>query len=284
MNRQNKRFYAALEGVAAFVLWSTLAIFFNIVKLPISVYVVFGSLVGLCLLYLYFFITKHGLPNFSFSLPLIGLFLIAAIKGVVWFKALTIYPVADAFIIHNLAPLLALLIAPIAIKEKSSFNHFVAIITGFIGLVVLLKFDHQGQTIFALGALFAFVAAICSAMQNVIQRKLIKEVSSMQQAFIFVLGQALGSVLFLPSSGMNISLYDIWGILFFGIVGTALPIILLSRTYKHLRSFEVATLGYTEPLLGAIWGSLFLHQPIVLSTAIGGILIFLSGLTAIKEK
>ncbi|OGM05698.1 hypothetical protein A2715_00945 [Candidatus Woesebacteria bacterium RIFCSPHIGHO2_01_FULL_39_32] len=261
-----------------------LAIFFNKVTLPVSVYVVFGSLIALTLLYLYFYFVNHRLPHFKYSPALLGIFTVAAVKGIIWYRALQIYPVAQAMLIHNLAPVVALLFAPILIKEKPHFNHFIAVITGFLGLSLLLQFNGDKNALINLGAIFALGAAFASGLQDIFHRKLSPSVTGLEQAFIFVLGQALGSVIFLlPNLPSTITWVDLSHIAIFGIFGTAIPIILLASAFKKLRSFEVATLGYTEPALGALWGSLFLKQPILPSTAIGGLLIFLSGLTAIRE-
>lgn len=281
---KSNKYPAVFQAMLAFGLWSSLGIFFNRVTLPTSVYVVFGSLIGLCVLYGYFYLTNRNIPRFTFSWWLVGLFSVAAIKGVIWFRALALIPVAKAMLIHNLAPVVALLAAPVFIREKPHFNHFIAAATGFLGLATLLKLDATNG-ILTLGAFFSMGAALASGLQDVCQRRLAKTLSGNAQAFVFILGQAVGSILFLmPDFPRTISWLDFSHILFFGIVGTALPIILLSRSFAGLKSFEVSILGYTEPALGALWAALFLNQPILPSTAIGGLLIFLSGLTAIKEE
>lgn len=279
------RFTAISQAMLAFGLWSTLGVFFNRTTLPTSIYVVFGSLIGLVVLYLYFFIKGRRLPAYRFSWALTGLILVAAIKGVIWFRALTLYPIAKAMLIHNLAPVIALAAAPFLIKEKPGFNHIIAVITGYIGLALLLRFDQTSDGGLSLGALFALGAAVCSGLQDVFQRKLSRTLSGPAQAFLFILGQAAGSVFFLtPALPHAISWTDFGYVTFFGVFGTALPIIFLSRSFAGLRSFEVSTLGFTEPALGAIWGALFLNQPIIPTTALGGFLIFLSGVTAIREE
>lgn len=273
------------QGLTAFALWSTLGIFFNIVKLPTSTYVVFGSLIGLCVLLGYFHFIKGGIPKITLSPALLGIFVIAAVKGVIWFKALTLLPVAKAMLIHNLAPVIALMLAPILIKEKPSFNHLIAVITGFLGLTTLLKMDSFGGSLLQLGILFSISTAVASGLQDVLQRKLSGTTPGSTQALVFILGQAMGGLFFLlPQFPSSISWIDVSHFAYFGIVGTALPIILLSNAFAGLKSFEVATFGFTEPALGALWGSFFLKQAIEPSTAIGGLLIFLSGLTAIREE
>lgn len=279
------KYTSIAQAMLAFALWSTLGIFFNRVALPPSTYVVFGSLVGLCVLYASFYWTSGGIPKFRFSWPLLGLLAIAGFKGVIWFQALSLLPVAKAMLVHNLAPVFALLFAPLLIKERPGLNHLIAVATGFLGLATLLKLDSFGNTMWSVGMVFALATAISSGLQDVIQRKLAKTVPGSSQAFIFILGQAMGSVFFLiPHFPATVGWVDFSQIVYFGVVGTAIPIILLSSSFQGLKSFEVSTLGFTEPALGALWGALFLGQPILPSTAIGGMLIFLSGLTAVKNE
>lgn len=278
------KYLSIAQAMLAFALWSTLGIFFNRVALPPSTYVVFGSLIGLCTLYAWFYWKSGGIPKFRFSWPLFGLLVLAGLKGVIWFQALSLLPVAKAMLVHNLAPVFALLFAPILIKERPGLNHLIAVATGFLGLATLLKLDSFGNTMWNVGMVFALATAVSSGLQDVIQRKLAKTVPGSSQAFIFILGQALGSVFFLiPHFPATVGWVDFSHIVYFGIMGTAVPIILLSSSFRGLKSFEVSTLGFTEPALGAIWGALFLGQPILPSTAIGGLLIFLSGLTAVKN-
>ncbi len=281
----SSRLNATLQVLLAFGLWSSLAVFFNKVTLPTSVYVVFGSLVGLCFLYGYFYLVKRSIPKFTFSWELIGLFLVAALKGLVWFRALALFPVAKALLIHHLDPVVALIFAPLLIKEKPSFNHFVAVVTGFLGLAMLLKFDNTPGQLLQLGVVLSLLSALSSGLQDVLQRKISRTISGSAQSLIFILGQAFGGIIFLvPSLPHSISWPDLGGIVYFGLFGTAIPIILLSNGFKHLRSFEVSILGYIEPALGALWGGIFLGQAFAPSTAIGGVLIFLSGITALKEE
>lgn len=278
----NNKFIAVLQVVGAFFLWSTLGIFFNRVQLPTSIYVVFGSAVGLSCLFGYFHLTQRRLPRFQLSFPLVLLFLVAAVKGVIWFKALSLYPIARAMLIHNLAPAIVLILSPLFLREKPRLNHLIAVMTGFIGLLILLQVDGTLDLI-NLGAMFSIIVAFCSAIQDIVQRRLSKSLPGINQAFVFVLGQALGSVIFLLKPTAAVSWLEVGNIFYFGLIGTALPIILLSNAYSKLKAYEVATLGYTEPMLGAIWGSLFLNQAVSPSMAVAGLLIFLSGVTAVKE-
>lgn len=279
----NQKLFAIVQVMSAFALWSTLGVFFQRVHLPVSVSVVYGSSVGLLALYAYFYLKTRTLPSLHFSWPLAALFLVAAIKGIVWFRALTLLPIAHAMLIHNLAPTVAALLSWFFLKEKPTVSHAVAILTGFVGLALLLQ--AVSVPVLSIGVVFALSAALASGIQDVVQRKLSPATMGAVQAFVFILGQATGNVIFLlPSLTQTLTWPDAGAILYFGLVGTAIPIILLSRAFARLKAFEVATLGYTEPVLGALWGAFFLGQPILPTTAIGGFLIFLSGLTAVKDK
>src|SRR3989344_1555310 len=135
----NQKLLAIVQVMSAFALWSTLGVFFQWVHLPVSVSVVYGSSVGLIALYAYFYLKTGRLPSLRFSWPLATLFLVAAVKGVIWFRALTLIPIAHAMLIHNLAPAVAAVLSWFILKEKPAISHVVAILTGFIGLALLLQ-------------------------------------------------------------------------------------------------------------------------------------------------
>src|SRR3989344_6440476 len=166
----NQKLLAIVQVMSAFALWSALGVFFQRVRLPVSVSVVYGSSVGLIALYAYFYLKTSRLPSLRFSWPLVTLFLVAAVKGVIWFRALTLLPIAHAMLIHNLAPVVASVLSWFFLKEKPTVSHGIAILTGFVGLALLL----QAISVPALsvGVVFALGAALASRVQDVVQRKL----------------------------------------------------------------------------------------------------------------
>ncbi|OGG04161.1 hypothetical protein A2Z33_03310 [Candidatus Gottesmanbacteria bacterium RBG_16_52_11] len=279
-----KRQISVLSAVTAFALWSTLGVFFNTAALPTAVYVSLGSLAGLAVLYGYLTVSGQKFSRIRITLPLIVLFLIGGIKGIVWFEALKHFPVANAMLIHNLAPVVAAALSPLVLKEKASASHIIAIITGFLGLSLLLRVNTNPSGLLTFGAVLALIAALCSGIQDVVQRSLIRSTPSSLQAFVFILGQGVGSLLLLSNVRLGFAWPDFLSILYFGIIGTAIPIMLLSAAFRGLKAFEVSILGYTEPALGALWAALFLRQSISPAVALGGVLVFLSGVTAVKEE
>lgn len=279
----NLKLLATVQVIGAFALWSTLGVYFRWVRLPVSASVVYGSSVGVIALYAYFYLKTRCLPALRFSWPLAAVFLVAAVKGVIWFRALTLIPIAHAMLIHNLAPVVASVLSWFVLNEKPTMSQVAAILTGFVGLALLLQ--AASVPALSIGVVFALGAAAASGIQDVAQRKLSSTVAGSSQAFVFILGQATGNVIFLlPYLTQALTWTDAGAVLYFGVAGTAIPIILLSRAFARLKAFEVATLGYTEPILGATWGALFLGQPMLPSTVIGGFLIFLSGLTAVRNE
>jgi drug/metabolite transporter (DMT)-like permease len=278
------RITGLFSAIGAFALWSTLAIFFNLVSLPVSFYLGFGSLLAFVILLIYFLLTKRRFSGIKFSWFLVGVLLIAATKGLVWFNALKLYPVAPALLIANLAPAVAAILAPLFIKEKASFQHFLAIGLGFLGLAVILN-NQLVSFALPLGAILALITAVMSGLQDIFHRFLSKTMTGLEQALIFTFGQTVGGMFFFRQHWSVSLLADHFiELSYFALLGSVVPFILFFNSFKSLKSFEVATIGYVEPVLAAILAYIFLTQPITLATIFGGLMIFGSGLILIKAK
>ncbi|OGV97377.1 hypothetical protein A2W24_06640 [Microgenomates group bacterium RBG_16_45_19] len=222
------------QALTAFALWSSLAVFFNRVDLPVGIYISLGSILALCLVYAGSLFNRQPVST-RFTWPILGIMAAAAFKGLFWFKALQIYPVAPAMIIHNLAPLFAMLFAPLLIRERPRPHHLFAAITGLLGLTLVLNLPGQATITLTLGAILSLGAAIASGFQDVCHRA--AKVPARDQTFVFLLGQALGGTLALFFAvPTQITFTDLGSIAYFGLFGALLPMTLLSCSFRSLRS------------------------------------------------
>ncbi|KHN62508.1 DMT family transporter [Dickeya fangzhongdai] len=93
------------------------------------------------------------------------------------YLALVYISLADATAISYAAPLFTVLMAAMLLKEKVRFYRWLAVLVGFSGIVIMLSSNltlghalrASGFTLddAALGAVFALLAAVCSATSNV---------------------------------------------------------------------------------------------------------------------
>jgi len=271
-----------MSVVLAFLLWSTLGVVINTTQIDIALLVSAGSFIGLIVVYIVrTIVSSEEKQEPSYSWELLALLCIGALKGVIWFRSLAMIPVATAMIIHNFAPFIAMVISLRLNREQPQFSHIIATLIGLVGLGILLKISVP--TALSLGVIFASGSAVLSGFQDGIQRRLSQRgCSGNTQSMIFILGQAIGNLIFLSPVGLSVSWADAGYIMYFGIVGTALPIMLLSKGFAKLTSWEVGTIGYIEPVFGAILALIFLQQGIDLVAVIGSTLIIISGISIVR--
>jgi drug/metabolite transporter (DMT)-like permease len=94
------------------------------------------------------------------------------IATICFFGALRYLPIAEASAITFLAPILIVLMSGPLLGERPSLWRWVASITGFIGILILLR---PGSSVFHPATLLLIVTACCNALYQVLTRKLLDE-------------------------------------------------------------------------------------------------------------
>ena len=89
-----------------------------------------------------------------------------------FFKALTLMPMAEASAIGFVTPLLVTLFAVPILKEKISRRRWIAVIIGFIGVLIIVR---PGGKVFSSSALWPLCSALCFSLYQVITRKVHRE-------------------------------------------------------------------------------------------------------------
>lgn len=89
-----------------------------------------------------------------------------------YFAALRYLPIAEASAITFLAPILIVLMSGPLLGERPSLWRWIASITGFLGILILLR---PGSSVFHPATLLLIVTAFCNALYQVLTRKLLDE-------------------------------------------------------------------------------------------------------------
>ncbi|HSS70143.1 MAG TPA: DMT family transporter [Casimicrobiaceae bacterium] len=89
-----------------------------------------------------------------------------------FFGGLRYLPLAEASAIIFLTPVLVVVLSGPLLGERPDRTRWIAVITGFVGIMILVR---PGSAIFHPAALLLVVAAVCNALFFVITRKLVDE-------------------------------------------------------------------------------------------------------------
>ena len=202
--------------------------------------------------------------------------IVAPLEVSIFFLAASKMPLAEVLTYYLASPIYTTIISVFFLKERISLGHWLAIITGFIGVIIVLK---PTSDTFNAYSFLPFASSLSFSFQNVLTRALKNETDSVliiwQTISVFVVSAFF--ILFfenIPSLKINTDL-----LLFFSMA--------ILATFGHMcinRSLKMAPASYVVPYQYSeiIWASLFgyfiFNEVVSFSTLVGILIIIASGL------
>lgn len=199
-----------------------------------------------------------------------------------YFWALANMPLTEAFLVKLSSPLFMPLIAALWLKEKITSATVIALMIGFIGVILVLQpdLDHDPldtQTISLYVSLIALTGAGLAALAKVTIRRMGQTESSQTIVFYFGIIATLFSI---PGALLNWQSFDhsIWlPIFILGGVATAGQLA-LTRAYRIAPTGSVGVYAYSAVVYGALMGWFFWGEIPSWTTWFGAGLILASGM------
>jgi drug/metabolite transporter (DMT)-like permease len=193
-----------------------------------------------------------------------GFFMVSS--GMLFFAGVQRLPLADNMALGFTYPFLVASLAPLLLKEKSDIWQALAILSGFIGALIIIR---PGSGIFGVAALLPLASTIGYAGYVLTTRKLAQQdapISVLQ----FWMG-VFGSLWVLPVFGVAAIMH--WpqlqwqaisgtaalGIFGMGVIGTT-GHWLVTTGARHVSASVQAGLGYTEIITATLLGWVFWHD------------------------
>lgn len=180
-------------------------------------------------------------------------------------------------------PLLVVLFSWIILNEQPSKLSIVAAIAGFVGVGLLVlgptaRLDRVG-----------IVAAIAGAATMGLGTVLVKRWQRPVSLLVFTAWQlAVGGIVLLPIALAiegpitHLSMTNLLGFIYLGVVGTGIAYALWFRGIDKLKASAVSSLGLMSPLIATLIGFFFLHQTFTPIQLIGIVLVLMGVLIGQK--
>ena len=188
---------------------------------------------------------------------------------------------ANGSLVTSATPAFVLLFAWILLREKITARRLLALLLATLGVIAVIdpRTAQLKPTLF-LGNLSLLGAAMTWALYSVLVRKVTQNIEVLPFSLIAFLG---GLPIVIPAGiwefntvGVGkISLGVAGGVLFLGIISTALAMILWNTAFTILDANVASLTFFAQPVVGTFLGWLFLGEQISLLFVIGGILISL---------
>ena len=233
---------------------------------------------------------KSSLRIKTRELPLLivfGVFGFAAVN-LLYFLAIQRLNVGIALIIEFTAPIWIALWMRFIQKKIVSKLMWWGLVIGLTGLVLIAQV-WRGLTLDGLGVTFAILDAFALALYFLVGEKLVGVKSSeatmawglgVSSAFFAIIQpwwtfpfEKMGNVVDLTGRLSGISLPTFYLVLWVIIFGTAIPYFLVLNGLRGLSAATTSSIGMLEPVLGGIFGWIFLYENLNFIQSVGAVVV-----------
>ena len=213
----------------------------------------------------------------------ITLGLLVGLHWVTYFAAMQLSTVAIGMIAFFTYPVMTVLIEPIINKTR---HKPVDILSGFAVLtgVVLLIPELNLANDVTLGIAVGVLSAALFTARNLVYKRYFSGYSGTQAMFYQTL---VTFAMLMPWQDVSLSSFTIDTIglvLLLGVIFTAAPHALFASALRQLSAKTVGLVSCLQPLYGAIFAFILLHEQVTLSTFIGGAIIVSTAIYETRQQ
>jgi drug/metabolite transporter (DMT)-like permease len=182
-------------------------------------------------------------------------------------------------LITSASPAFILLFASLVLRERITARRLAAVMLATVGVIVIVDLSQIdfGSEYFV-GNLSLALAALTWGLYSVLVRRASSSVDTLTFSFLAPLG---GLILTIPAAAVelnarpvgDITFETVLGILYLGIVSTAVAMFLWNRAFALVDASVASLFFFAQPLVGTLLGVLLLGQQMNVNLWIGSILI-----------
>jgi drug/metabolite transporter (DMT)-like permease len=197
---------------------------------------------------------------------------------------------SNGALVTSATPAFVLLFAPFLLGERSTIRRIVALVISSLGVLAVVdpRTAEFSPSLF-MGNMSLIGAALTWALYSVLVRKLSRTTDLLASSAVMLMGGLPTSILFsffeLKTQGLGeITPGVLGGVLFIGIVSTAIAMFLWNYAFAELPAAVASLTFFAQPVVGALLGWFFLAETITPLFITGGVLIGIGILISARES
>lgn len=200
-----------------------------------------------------------------------------------FFEAVKVSNVAVAILSLFTFPVFIALLEPLFFKEKYRLKSMVFALFIFLGVFFIVP-DINLENKITLGAVWGLTSALLTAFLLLLTRRYMKTYSALSFSFYKSAVASLFMIPFLYPFDIEFRQNEIFLIAALGILFTALPYYMITRTLKKLNAALVSRVISLEPVYNIVLAYLFLKEIPNVMTFLGGAIILTVSFISTLEK
>jgi drug/metabolite transporter (DMT)-like permease len=186
---------------------------------------------------------------------------------------------SNGALVTSATPAFVLLFAPFLLGEKTTTRGILALAVSMLGVIAVIdpRTTDFSSTLF-MGNLSLLAAALTWALYSVLVRKVAQSADLLASSAVMLAGGIPSSILFgwfeVNQQGIGeVTTGIMGGILFLGIISTALAMFLWNYAFAKLPASAASLTFFAQPVVGTLLGWFFLGEKITPLFLLGGLLI-----------
>ncbi|NMM64979.1 EamA family transporter [Clostridium sp. P21] len=197
---------------------------------------------------------------------------ILAIHWCTFFKSIQVSTVAIGLLTCSTFPVFVTFLEPYFFKEKINVVDIVSAAIVFLGVVLIIpKFELRNST--TQGVFWGIIAGFTYAILSMLNRKYVKEYSSLVIAFYEQVAAAVILIPFLFFQNPVFHIKDIILLIILGTIFTGISHSLFINSLKNIKTQTAGIISSLEPVYGIAFAIILLREIPTLREIMGGIII-----------
>ena len=275
-----------MKLVFVMVIWGSLGVFTNSIPLSALSLAFLRALIALPILFVVMKMKTTDKVNVSLLKPYLISGVLLGFGWLTLFYGFKHTNISSAVMIYNMCPVYVMILAPLVLKETISKIQIAVIFASIMGLFLIVGhnlLEGYGYMGMALSGISGMLYAIIVLINRSIKIRVDNQIATFVQIFTamlvllpFVLMD--GNILTVLDLDARAVIYTI----LLGILHTGVAYTLFFSLYTHMKSVEIVSYSYLEPLFAILFSVIFVGELLTVPQIIGGILIL--GSTYVGEK
>ncbi len=259
------------------IAWGSLGVFTRYIPLSALSLAFLRAFIALPVLFVAMKMKKTEKVNWTLLKPYIISGVLLGFGWLTLFYGYKLTSISSAVIIYNMCPVYVLIAAPLILKETISKIQIAVILVSFLGLFLIVG-QNLSEGYGYMGLVLSAFSGMLYAIIVLINRSIKSRVDNQTATFAQILTSMLVLLPFVLVEGnivtvVRLDAMAVMSTILLGVLHTGVAYTIFFSLYAHMKSVEIVSYSYLEPLFGILFSVIFIGEALTFPQIVGGVLI-----------
>ncbi|EGW39715.1 DMT family transporter [Desulfosporosinus sp. OT] len=266
-----------IKLVLVMIIWGSLGVFTRSIPLSALSLAFLRALIALPILFIVMKMKKSDKVKWALLKPYLISGVLLGFGWLTLFYGFKHTSISSAVMIYNMCPVYVMISAPLLLKEAISKIQIAVVFISFLGLFMIVG-NNLSEGYGYMGLALSAISGILYATIVLINRSIKVRVDNQTATFVQIFTAMIVLLPFVLFDGniltiVHLDARAITYTILLGVLHTSVAYTMFFSLYTHMKSVEIVTYSYLEPLFGILFSVIFVGETLTLPQIMGGILI-----------